>query len=341
MKRFGVIYKITCLVNGKIYFGKTVSTISKRFAHHASKSNDLGKTSIRLANAIRKYGKENFVIEEVYSACDVASLDAAEMLFIELFNTTDESIGYNIQKGGGRTNIGRKWSEETRKKQSESKKGKNAGTDHHMFGKKMDRKSVVKMSISRNTTNGFHGFSVNEEKSIYVRSGFFLKEIGLNPEYVLRRINEGIRYYKGYLWYRGDESLENVDKDIQAWIDKPIKPFSKEHMEKFSKSAHTPEAVEKMRNTILADYASGKRIAPWTGKKRDRETVDKIVAKKVKTIVLLNPAQELVTITNVKKFAQENGLIASGLRRVANGERLSHKGWTKPKSELRNSQGDQ
>jgi len=46
--QFGVIYKITNTVNGKVYIGQTVSTISHRWNQHKCLSSDPSKTSIKL-----------------------------------------------------------------------------------------------------------------------------------------------------------------------------------------------------------------------------------------------------------------------------------------------------
>lgn len=53
------LYKITNLVNSKIYIGSTRQKISKRWAGHISKSS----CCLYLKHSINKYGKENFKIE--------------------------------------------------------------------------------------------------------------------------------------------------------------------------------------------------------------------------------------------------------------------------------------
>ena len=56
--KLGKIYKITNLVNSKIYIGQTIRSLKERFRQHIYKQ---GCTYLH--NAILKYGKENFKIE--------------------------------------------------------------------------------------------------------------------------------------------------------------------------------------------------------------------------------------------------------------------------------------
>ena len=54
------IYKITNNINNKIYIGKTINDIKKRFSCH--KSNAKSNKNTILCKAIRKYRPENFSI---------------------------------------------------------------------------------------------------------------------------------------------------------------------------------------------------------------------------------------------------------------------------------------
>ena len=120
MKNFGIIYKVTNILNGKIYIGQTIRGLEVRGQCHISESKN-GNTYFN--RALRKYCPENFeweVIEECYSKED---LDLAEEWYIRYYNTFG-SNGYNLTFGGEGT-IGWKPSEETRKKISKSMCGEN------------------------------------------------------------------------------------------------------------------------------------------------------------------------------------------------------------------------
>jgi group I intron endonuclease len=94
-KRYGVVYIIRNTVNGKIYVGQTTSTINIRFRDHCCAK---PKNGSKIANAIRKYGKNAFVISEFLSCFSKDGLDACEDLLIKEFDSIKN--GYNCKTGG-------------------------------------------------------------------------------------------------------------------------------------------------------------------------------------------------------------------------------------------------
>jgi len=86
-----IIYKITNLINGKIYIGKSIY----------NNPNYYGSGTF-LNKAIKKHGKENFkkeIIIEFYFY-DEKLLNKEEIYWIKYFNSRESNIGYNITKGG-------------------------------------------------------------------------------------------------------------------------------------------------------------------------------------------------------------------------------------------------
>lgn len=99
------IYKITNLINNKIYIGETMRPINIRWNQHKSQSfNDHGHGyNYHLHAAIRKYGAENFKIEVIEQCSDEDRFDE-ESYLIKKYNTTDPNIGYNfVIEGSGST----------------------------------------------------------------------------------------------------------------------------------------------------------------------------------------------------------------------------------------------
>jgi len=115
-----IIYKVTNKINGKCYIGKTVKKyLSSRRSGHIYEMKKGSKFYFH--NSLRKYGKENFEWEILYECTDHDILKEKELYYIKYFNTFKPN-GYNLTKGGD-GNFGYKYSEESKKKMSESHKG--------------------------------------------------------------------------------------------------------------------------------------------------------------------------------------------------------------------------
>ena len=95
----GYIYKITNLINQKPYIGKTVNTIAVRWTKH--KDEAFNQNSPYLIHcAMRKYGVENFIIEEL-EKCSDELLNEREQYWIKTINSYFKNgYGYNMTLGG-------------------------------------------------------------------------------------------------------------------------------------------------------------------------------------------------------------------------------------------------
>jgi hypothetical protein len=83
------IYKITNLINSKIYIGKDTTSDSNYFG-----------SGLLINRSFEKYGMENFIKEVIDETTDYDELSSKEIYWIEKYNSTDREIGYNISKGG-------------------------------------------------------------------------------------------------------------------------------------------------------------------------------------------------------------------------------------------------
>ena len=83
------IYKVTNLLNGKIYIGQT----------HFKRENYLG-SGVLISAAVEKYGPKNFVKEYIDEADTQEDLDEKERFWIKELKSQDLEIGYNIADGG-------------------------------------------------------------------------------------------------------------------------------------------------------------------------------------------------------------------------------------------------
>lgn len=96
-----IIYKHTCLSNGKCYIGITVKTIMQRWYEHCSDANRNKKR--KFFAAINKYGKENWTHEVLFESEDEQLVLDKEIEFIEKYNSVEN--GYNTSRDRFRTGI--------------------------------------------------------------------------------------------------------------------------------------------------------------------------------------------------------------------------------------------
>lgn len=109
----GYIYVTTNLFDGSCYIGQHRGAFYPLY---------LGSGKI-LRNAIKKYGRENFVVTEIISANNQSELDEMEIAAIKMLRTMHcVPRVYNIVEGGCGVR-GIVFSKETREKMSKSHKG--------------------------------------------------------------------------------------------------------------------------------------------------------------------------------------------------------------------------
>ena len=89
------IYKITNISNNKIYIGQTKRTVEVRFKRHINDA--FNGLETKIARAIRKYGKESFIVEKIDEAKNQKELDDKEIYWIHYYNSVEN--GYNMTDG--------------------------------------------------------------------------------------------------------------------------------------------------------------------------------------------------------------------------------------------------
>ncbi len=89
------IYIIKNKINNKVYIGQTRKTIEARWKKHCQ---DMFRLDYLLYRAMRKYGVENFYIEEI-EQCSPEQLNEREIYWIAYYNSFHN--GYNSTLGGG------------------------------------------------------------------------------------------------------------------------------------------------------------------------------------------------------------------------------------------------
>lgn len=230
-KSIYTIYRVTCSVNLKQYVGWTTRKPEQRFREHMTNPDPKGK--MILASTVKKYGSENFTLDVLYQSWDYDHSREMEGHFIRECHSLVTEHGYNVDFGGKghkrspstiekhrKKMIGRKQSEEHRRKRgeairgekngmwgkkpkpyernkqyrqrmSESKKRKNAerkANDTFIPPKPLSAESIEKMRAtklaSRHKTAHYRDVVIEDPQGIQHQLGYeyqvFLKEHGLN-----------------------------------------------------------------------------------------------------------------------------------------------------------------
>jgi group I intron endonuclease len=148
------IYKITNLINGKIYVGKH---------SHKKTENGYFGSGVAIKKGILKYGKVNFIKEILCICSSEKELNNSEIYWIDKLKSF--SNGYNMTKGG-EGKLGHVQSEETKNKASKSmieyyknnpqtilllskKASERTGDKNSFYGRKLTPEHINIMTIAR------------------------------------------------------------------------------------------------------------------------------------------------------------------------------------------------
>jgi group I intron endonuclease len=210
------VYKITNIVNGKIYIGSSASKrgIIDRWYSHKTRLKQNKHTNDHLQKAYNYYSANNFIYE-IIEECAPENCLIREQYYLDLFKSYDPNIGYNLCKTAGNT-LGQKHSQETRQKIGQNRiygpsplKNKKRDSD---FSKKV---SLGQKGSLRNKTR-MQEF--NKQKRIpvigvHIKTGEIIKLTHAGAD--SRFINSGIQQccvgktnsYKGYKWSYDSRSI--------------------------------------------------------------------------------------------------------------------------------------
>lgn len=148
------IYRITNMLNGKVYIGYTKNvTGRKAYYKHA------GSHDTRILRSIRKHGWSNFTFDVIYQSCDMEhTQNVMEDFFIEEHMSRNPQKGYNVRPGGNVKN-GYRHSQETRLKISLSMKRTFAERKRKKQGKQSaiaiaNRIAAKKANMAERVANG-------------------------------------------------------------------------------------------------------------------------------------------------------------------------------------------
>lgn len=215
---FGVVYVRSNCITGKKYVGQTRISVESRWKKHIynSKNSKSPAFNYPLSRAIRKYGEENFTLENVFECETQEELNTKEKELAYLVNSWTP-YGYNLKAGDGLGSV----SLEVREKLSRANKGKVLS---------ITTKNKISQSLSGNN-NPFYGKHHTEE----VRNKLSSMNKGkLNPNFGKHRSQEtkekiGVSLATKIFWFHSPSGEEHRVTNL-------IK-FCREHPDNLNESA--------------------------------------------------------------------------------------------------------
>lgn len=158
-----IIYKITNVVNGDFYIGKTSKTKDERLKRHFYNASYGLETY--LYRAIRKYGKDNFIVEELETNISQNKVDEREIYYISILNPK-----YNMTSGGDGGDTSKSPNFIRAIKKQHSNRSPESYASYGMLGKKFPeeaKKKVGKANSYPVVCEGKHFSSIKEAEEYY------------------------------------------------------------------------------------------------------------------------------------------------------------------------------
>lgn len=222
---FGVIYKITNLVNGKIYVGQTKKSLKERFQEHSCTDYPIGR-------GIRKYGKENFTIEPLEECETREQLNECEIFWIAELKSKSPN-GYNLTDSGDGVS-GCIFTDESKAKMSLSHRGQTAWNK----GIKASAESRAKMSAAQKRR--FKNPAEREKISKSIKN--------LPPE-VLKKMGE---HFNGHeVWNKGKTLSEEHKQHLsESHKGKTLPPEQRAKISASNKARWARIKAEREQNAV-------------------------------------------------------------------------------------------
>lgn len=231
MSKIAGIYKLTNKVNGKVYIGQSVD-LERRMRRYG-RGDVVGLK--KLEPAFKKYGIDAFKIEYLFTTSKKYRhlnylLGTLELAFTKRYDSVNN--GYNCKYG----EVLGKMSEETKDRISKSMKGKVAGVNNGMYGKKHKKETIKKFRARKRTKEQIEAtasaargkprpYDVRKKLSVahskpviqYSKEGIFIREyksikdaakaMGISTGSISMCCHERTKTGRGYVWKFKKEAL--------------------------------------------------------------------------------------------------------------------------------------
>ena len=208
----GIIYKVTNILNSKVYIGQTIRTLAHRKGQHKFRTQKGDRRDL-FHTALLDEGFSTFTWEQIDTAENQAALDTKERKWITYYKSDNPQFGYNSKEGGStgfhiseehkrkigdaqrgekNHNFGKKATEETRRKKSNTMMG-----NKHLLGHRHSDKTLKKMRESHRGKKAILSEATVRQIKIDLQNGMRICDI-------VKKYNVGYSYIanikNGHTW---------------------------------------------------------------------------------------------------------------------------------------------
>ena len=237
-----IIYKTTNLIDGKFYIGKDEKNKKSYYG-----------SGTYFKNALKKYGKENFRKDILEFCTDREHLCEREKFWIAL--TKAKELGYNIANGGEGTS-GRKLSDETKRKISESLKGHKVSDETKRKIRESNTGHIVSKETKEKISSAQKNMSDETKERISLGRKEYFRNGGIHPSLGKKYSTEHKR------------NISESNKKTYKLNGSPLKnkPLTEEHKKKISK-ANKGRIFSKETKEKISKANSGRKLSDETKRK--------------------------------------------------------------------------
>ena len=238
------IYMIQNKVNGKIYIGQSVD-INSRWGSHKGELRYNSHYNKHLQKSWNKYGEDNFEFT-IICECNENQLNTMEEYYIFELMTYDPDFGYNKSYGGG----GCRATEETRKKISDSSKGKIISEETRKKLIESHKGKTLSEEQRRKISEALKGRIISEETRKKISEA---NKIVLNRPEVRKKISEANKgeNHPNYGKHLSEEQRRKISEALKGenayWYGKTHSEETRKKLSEANKGkTHSEETRKKM-----------------------------------------------------------------------------------------------
>jgi group I intron endonuclease len=225
-----IVYLLTNKINGKQYVGQTIESLQQRWKNHCwAAFNKKHRSEYLICKALRKYGKDVFLVEQLDTAKTLDELNQKEKEWIAKLGTFGN--GYNMTEGGGgivglRGERHGMWGKGHLVSGGLNPMFGKTGDLHPMFGKSHSEETKAKMRASHNHICGDQHWSTGKQITEETRQKMAAASKGRKQS--AETIAKRVKKFTGAL-HPNAKTYQVTSPDGLEYVVKSLRHFCVEH----------------------------------------------------------------------------------------------------------------